>query len=255
MGYDQDSGQVFKETIMKVRRFDHECRCFTTLACSGQNTINFRSADGAGPLREMATRKVLSNLDLLDEQSLKTLPLALLESLWRSAGRSYLQSARLWQLFAQTQLGIRSFVWTWAGGDVRGRNCHTFHQALNFASGTGAWLTTLTMRHGVSRIELLEVSKLRSLRNLHIQGHTARPSQFDDDVLRTWARAARSEGAFANLEMIFAIGHPGITEKALYHLSAFKKLDTLCIAECGIRKATIEVKKRARGQGFIRLTQ
>lgn len=85
MPFDPDSGLVFDEKILKKARKRH--RDFLS-KCIGQPPDRRSSGNGTDSLFEIALRKLLSRLNMLDSTSLSTVPEALLKKIWKAVLRS-----------------------------------------------------------------------------------------------------------------------------------------------------------------------
>lgn len=87
MPYDPDSGLVFSETTLKVTRkmreeLERETRCI------GRRPEYVPPGDGPATLVELSMLKILRSLDMLDNDSLSTVPPTLLEMIWKAIIRS-----------------------------------------------------------------------------------------------------------------------------------------------------------------------
>jgi len=85
MPYDPDSGLVFSETKITRKRneeLERERRCI------GRRPEYIPPADGPATLVELAMLKILRSLDILEVDSLSTVPPTLLERIWKAIVRS-----------------------------------------------------------------------------------------------------------------------------------------------------------------------
>ena len=87
MPYDPDSGLVFSETTFKVTRkmreeHERETRCI------GRRPKYVPPGNGPATLVELSMLKILCSLDMLDNDSLSTVPPTLLEKIWKAIIRS-----------------------------------------------------------------------------------------------------------------------------------------------------------------------
>lgn len=87
MPYDWASGLVFDETAIPTK---HQAHCAADLKArrDGIGAPLPRSTKGANTLYDMVMRKLLGNVECLEQNALKGVPSALLGSIWRSAVRS-----------------------------------------------------------------------------------------------------------------------------------------------------------------------
>lgn len=84
MGFDKDSGLVFKETVLNGRHLSRNC----LKKCVGSKPVYNPPAQGTETLFSIALRKILCNLDELDIESLNGVPGILLEMIWKAIQRS-----------------------------------------------------------------------------------------------------------------------------------------------------------------------
>lgn len=97
MGFDKTSGLVFREETARQPR--HTATGAAT-HCLGRRPEYVSPAFGSERLVDIAMRKVLCSLDKIDSISLETIPVLVLEKIWRSICRSSVTSLPLtWQRF------------------------------------------------------------------------------------------------------------------------------------------------------------
>lgn len=192
---------------------------------------------GVRRLSKIAIRGTVRNLHLLDAATLNAVPAPVLERVWEVISRSDRANVKVWQLFAQTLLGTRAFAHTWrTGGHGDACPVHRLPYLVDVASMSDCWVTNLKVTGGGVQVqEWAYVIKLRNLRNVHvIRTEGSGRSTFSDRIVKAWALAAKEEGAFPNLQMIFVNGVENITVGSLYHLTSFAKLNTFCVQDCSI---------------------
>jgi hypothetical protein len=85
MPYDPDSGLVFSEKIIKNESAQEFKR---STACRGSIPQYVSPVKGSETLVDIAMRKILCNLDMLDDASLSTVPSTLLQEVWNAILRS-----------------------------------------------------------------------------------------------------------------------------------------------------------------------
>lgn len=85
MPYDPDSGLVFSEKTIKNASAEEHKR---STACRGSRPQYVAPLKGPQTLVDVAMRKILCNLDMLDDESLSTLPSILLQEVWNAILRS-----------------------------------------------------------------------------------------------------------------------------------------------------------------------
>lgn len=86
MGFDPDSGLVFKETI--VDQHGNPFSRSSLKKCVGSKPVYCSPAEGTETLFSIAMRKILCNLEDLDIESLSGVPGILLEQIWKAIQRS-----------------------------------------------------------------------------------------------------------------------------------------------------------------------
>ncbi|KAH9825866.1 putative cbs domain-containing protein [Teratosphaeria destructans] len=158
MAFDEESGLVYKERIVSAPR----SRAADYDSSSQAKIAKFKTPSKTGPrsLRESAIRKLLCNLKELDANSLKGLPDAILELLWKRISAAGLDDFRTWRAFAQTPLGGRPFVHT---EHVEEGSLRSNLDIFEIAGSSMAWLTTLTLgSRPMSSVELAGVAKVRN---------------------------------------------------------------------------------------------
>lgn len=84
MPYDPDTGLVYQETIVQKSRNPTS----TLTRCLGSRPRYCPPEEGAESLASASMRKLLCNLEMLDADSLGTVPLIVLEKLWKAITRS-----------------------------------------------------------------------------------------------------------------------------------------------------------------------
>ena len=84
MPFDRDSGLVFSEKVVKKSK---NAQDYFTRAL-GQPPKRCSTGDGCDSLYLVALRKLLCNLDILDTDSLSTIPGGILEKIWTAVQRS-----------------------------------------------------------------------------------------------------------------------------------------------------------------------
>jgi hypothetical protein len=87
MPFDQDSGLVFNEKIIKKSRVRTKNRSNPARSL-GQPPERQSSGDGTDSLFSVTLRKLLCNLDKLDPDSLSTVPEVVLKQIWKATQRS-----------------------------------------------------------------------------------------------------------------------------------------------------------------------
>jgi hypothetical protein len=223
--YDTESGLVYNEYTMTA---EPPCRCAERKKKRRSDALKSLPIAGRS-LREMALRRVLQNLDRLDDESLSTLPVPLLEEIWKFIFRSGLTDLRIWRLFAQTPLALRTFVYS----HILCPHCSPLPSLFgDHGSSSPIWLTNLTLQSVASPEYLAQVATLPGILNISILGDTD-ASAFTDRTLHSWADEA-AKGCFNKLEMIFVDGQNEITTNALRYLNAFPALDTFGVHRTGI---------------------
>jgi hypothetical protein len=85
MPYDPDSGLVFSETKLKLKRNEELKR---ETRCIGRRPDYVPPEDGPATLAELSMLKILRSLDMLDNESLTTVPPTILEKIWQAIIRS-----------------------------------------------------------------------------------------------------------------------------------------------------------------------
>ncbi|KAK5125165.1 hypothetical protein LTR85_000841 [Meristemomyces frigidus] len=203
MGYDADSGLVYTETMMSAK----PCNCLSIHQSHGAGlvpVIHTRN-QSARSMQDMVTTHILRNL-----KGLRTTTLAvtlggnplLLDKLWAEIKKRSLDTLHVWQTFAQIEGVSIDQVRHWKWQCPR---ClfSRLPQMLQLADSPSlAWVTDLTLEDRITSHDLLQVSKLRNVRNLHFYGNTKSNKGFTDAVFRSWADAAQQSHAFPELESV-----------------------------------------------------
>lgn len=87
MPYDPDSGLVFTEKVVKrARSKNEELRCENR--CTGRRPDYVPPENGPASLVDLSMLKILRSLDMLEADSLSTVPSTLLENIWKAITRS-----------------------------------------------------------------------------------------------------------------------------------------------------------------------
>jgi hypothetical protein len=87
MPYDPDSGLVFTEKVVKrVRNKNEELERETK--CTGRRPDYVPPENGPASLVDLSMLKILRSLDMLEADSLSTVPSTLLENIWKAITRS-----------------------------------------------------------------------------------------------------------------------------------------------------------------------
>ncbi|KAK4549220.1 hypothetical protein LTR36_007678 [Oleoguttula mirabilis] len=204
MVYDADSGLVYSETTISAKA----CDCLSLHRSDGAQFIRSATAahgQGALKLHATVTTHILRNLKGLRAaavaSSLGSHPL-LVDKLWVEIKNSSLDTLHAWQTFVQIKDVDVDQVRYWKWHCAR---CWSFGvpKLLELAdSHSFAWLTDVTLDDRIPSHDLIQVSELRNLRNLHLQGSTRLNEGITDPVFRAWADAARHEHAFPMLKAI-----------------------------------------------------
>lgn len=239
MPFDTESGLVYSEQVFTAST--GRCRCPSRLNLAESDFLNCGHASREGPpsLYATALRRLLKNLDKLDVDSLDTVPATLIDKLWKEITRSHLDELRVWQIFAHTHLGQRTFVHTFSAPSQCSLHSR-FDYVLASASSSMRWLTNLTLDDSVSDIDFSKIPKLRNLHNIVVMGTSSRYHGFSDYLLHSWADAAKETGCLNALETIFLSGQQGITVGSLEHLNAFPHLETFCAYDCSLTNKDME---------------
>jgi len=87
MPYDPDSGLVFSETTTKVTRKMRE-ELERETSCIGRRPQYVPPGNGPATLVELSILKILRSLNMLEKDSLSTVPPTLLEKIWKAIIRS-----------------------------------------------------------------------------------------------------------------------------------------------------------------------
>ena len=87
MPYDPNSGLVFSETVIKRQRHRNYSIKRQMKALGGR--VKYVPPEhGPATLVELSMLKILRSLDMLDDNSLSTVPPTVLEKIWKSITRS-----------------------------------------------------------------------------------------------------------------------------------------------------------------------
>lgn len=243
MPYNLSDGLVYHESV--VAEHNAPCACLLSIdRRKPQPKYEPYREEGARSLSRIAMRRLLYSLDLLEPETLGVLPLSVLERIWGAARHSNCNSTRVWQLFAQTQMGTRTFVRTWRTKYQPDCHQHGLPYMIDSAAMSSCWVTNLTVTDcNVPAQDLVYVAKLHNLRTIDLYNN--RPRQdvaFSDRIIKSWAHAATEDGALDRLEMAFINGYQDITIGSLYHLASFPRLDTFCAQECGMTGTWTELE-------------
>lgn len=256
MPFDTESGLVYSERILTASI--GRCRCPSRLKMTDYGFLNGGNAsrEGTTSLYATALRRLLNNLDKLDFDSLDSVPATLVDQLWKEITRSQLDQLRVWQIFAHTHLGQKTFVHTFNAASQCSLHS-TFDVVLASASSSMRWLTNITLDDSVSDIDFSKIPKLRNLRNIVIVGTKGSHHSFSDHLLHSWADAAKDTGCLDKLETIFLSGQREITIGSLEHLNSFLSLEIFCAYGCSLTNRDVKgaLRKRANALGWSMLQQ
>lgn len=109
-----------------------------------------------------------------------------------------------------------------------------------------AWVTFLTLAHvHFSRTDLIQVARLTNLGKLSLgpfDGH----SGLDDNIVRSWSRAASEANAFTKLRILLGRSCVDITSKIFAYLQGFPALSLLCVDIANDTLASSAFKTQAK---------
>lgn len=232
-GSDWSSGLAFAETVISAPRK----RYGKDLAskCMGRKPEHLALPKGAHSLESIALRNLLCNLSSLDELSLTTVPVAMVEQIWTAVCRSQLDSVNVWRIFAASPIGTKSFIKA-TGSSLKGSRMESLTTVAR--SPSLIWLTNLVISvDGLDPTSLTQIANINTLRRLHIVQMTsprrARPV-FDDRIFRSWADSAKASGSLSKLSMLFVYQCSDFTNHSLEVLRSFPALEELCTYGCGM---------------------
>ncbi|EME39779.1 hypothetical protein DOTSEDRAFT_91168 [Dothistroma septosporum NZE10] len=247
MPFDKESGQIFREETVRVER--RRCRCSPDKLRQGRKPPAHDTCHTNRSLQDMAVRTLLRNLQSLDEDTLRPVPLPILERLWSIIKHHLLDSVRLWQLFASVGgLGVfKMRSWSQSDSDCQ---YHGLKDSIKWATSTSIhWLTDLTLVElNCSIDDLMYINELRNLHNLVVQAGGNDRSHLSDSMLHEWAYSTRRYGTLSYLQTMFLAGQ-NITSWSLQYLDQFPSLDTFCAYRCRFGDYR-DVDKTARQAGW-----
>ena len=216
---------------MRVRkRCKQRCQCHPNRGRRGVKPPAMEERHISRSLQDIAMRTLLRNLDALDENALRPLPVHILERFWSTIKYFLLDSVHLWQLFASVG-GFRLEQRRWRADSDCPR--HGLKNNIQWAASTSiTWLTNLTIFEvNCSVDDLMYISELPNLRNLVVQEGSNDRSRLSDSIFREWAYSAQRYGTLSYLQTVFLAGQ-NVTSWCLQYLDQFPSLDTFCAFRC-----------------------
>lgn len=236
--YDPESGQVFKETIVKVgknekmpdyhfrRPADRQVHK-RILACRQRSTKT---------LQQLSMQKIISHANSLLPETLESLPEPIVIKIWSAIRREGYESFHVWKAFINAGFRERTFRHHLSASRGR-RSVTNFFDSL--VSHDFAWVVNLTVGDmDMSVSDLREVSRVRNLRTLQV--HYERRCQsniLDDRIVQVWSQRAASGQSFSRLETLAITNAPGFTVSAFEHLAAFPVLSSVFLFQTGVKSS------------------
>jgi hypothetical protein len=223
----------------------------------------YRNSEGTDSLSEMVTRLILRNLRSLTPEHFANVPWVLAERLWRRIQTKFVflplpNDSRVDRKFSDlVSVGIwTAFVKAYHQDLLNHANPQRISSLLSYSNNARLpctinnpslqgrsllsnlphitapnleWITVLTLFDlPMSRHDWAKLCGLRNMGSLYVQnsGHPI-SGCLDDLVIRSWAEAARTEGAFPMLQLVMLVNQYQMTFGVLKDLSSFPRLRAL----------------------------
>lgn len=248
MGYDSESGQVFKETIVKHEReapWEFMCRDPKGSAPPPRN-------DHVKRLQYLCMQKLVTNAYSLEAETLENVPHDLAIRIWTAIRRERQESFHVWKAFVRAgfyQPGFQHLL------EIRvPRQASLIDIFDKLSSPAGAWMVDLTLSNAsTSAAGLKELYRVENLQNLVVQhdrdGHGCDLNAW---VVESWANRARDNGAFKHLETLSLVNVPTVTPQMFKSFATFPSLkQIICAGDNEIKKQV--TRKKASEIGWIEI--
>ncbi|MCJ1471065.1 hypothetical protein MMC07_009713 [Pseudocyphellaria aurata] len=234
-GFNQESGQVYTETIARVGPMNAEWEWKTV--GSSRLAKRFRSrGPGCASLTNMALRCAMVNSLSLTPESLKSVPWQIGQSIWNRIVASDLDSLRIWKVFASAYPGEDDETLNWKDHVILRPEGSFTSYITPLISPSFQWITFLTLSFiTCSRTDLLQLSRLVNLGVLSIcEEVSCSDIGLDDGIIRSWGRAAAESNAFSMLRVLNCRSQREITSRVLNYLNDFSSLAVFAVEDCNI---------------------
>lgn len=250
--YDPESGQVFKETIVRAGRYEtlHDFLHRSPTTKRGNRRINLSSQRGMKRLQDLCMQSIINHADSLLPETLETLPEPIAIKIWSAIRREGYESFHVWKTFINAGFRERTFRHhLHVSGEVRQRTELFGH----LSSHDFAWVVNLTLNDvDMSASELREVSRVRNLQSLQVHYNSRRASNtLDDRIVQVWSQRSATDGSFSRLETLAITNAPGVTIWAFDNLAAFLVLSSLFLYETGVGTGKRD-RQRAKRSGWFK---